>query len=545
LGRVLVIGLDGFEVSYADQLVAEGLLPTFAAQHDDAARVLLDHGPAQRSGLGWEHFWSGLTPQASGRESAVEFDVSNYHVWQEGARFRPFFADFATESVVFDTPYADLVRATGLRGVVAWGVHDPGLNGGAVSRPPGLVAEIEGIAGPYPATRWTYAVPWASADQCRLMGHDLKAGIEAREAAALWLLTERINDWDLAVVVISELHSGSEGLWHGVDPSHPLRQHPSTVAAGDALRGLYQATDRFVDRLVNATGASSVVVFSMSGMGRNRSDVSSMVLLPELLYRWAWGKPLLQVPVECSTAPDGVPGLASGPVGWERSWWGLRTQPPRIMRALHRVERMIRSLHRSTLPVGYMPLDWQPATWYRPWWPKMRAFALPSFYDGRIRVNLRGREARGVVDIAEYAVICDEIEDLLWACVDPRTGEPVVEAVERVAAADAPDLSSCGADLAVVWRGEANCCDHPQHGRIGPLPYRRTGGHTGPYGYAAISGPRIVPGDYGVASSFDVAPTILDLLGAAQPDHVSGTSLLDRLQGAGAQFDDHYGSELA
>jgi len=206
---------------------------------------------------------------------------------------------------------------------------------------------------------------------------------------------------------------------------------------------------------------------------------------------------------------------------------------------------MIRSLHRSTLPVGYMPLDWQPGTWYRPWWPKMRAFALPSFYDGRIRVNLRGREARGVVDIAEYAVICDEIEDLLWACVDPRTGEPVVEAVERVAAADAPDLSSCGADLAVVWRGEANCCDHPQHGRIGPLPYRRTGGHTGPYGYAAISGPRIVPGDYGVASSFDVAPTILDLLGAAQPDHVSGTSLLDRLQGAGAQFDDHYGSELA
>ena len=112
MGRVLVIGLDGFEVSYADQLIAEGMLPTLAAQRNCAATVLLEHGAAQRSGLGWEHFWSGLTPEASGRKSAVEFDPSSYGVWQEGARFRPFFDDLDTQTVVFDAPYGEALSRT-------------------------------------------------------------------------------------------------------------------------------------------------------------------------------------------------------------------------------------------------------------------------------------------------------------------------------------------------------------------------------------------------------------------------------------------------
>ena len=63
----------------------------------------------------------------------------------------------------------------------------------------------------------------------------------------------------------------------------------------------------------------------------------------------------------------------------------------------------------------------------------MPAFALPSFYDGRIRLNLRGRERDGVVDPADYERVCDDIEQLLRECRDPRTGEPVLAAVERVA----------------------------------------------------------------------------------------------------------------
>ena len=276
----------------------------------------------------------------------------------------------------------------------------------------------------------------------------------------------------------------------------------------------------------------------MGGMGPNISDVPSMLLLPELLFRWAFGKPLLRVPAESSAPPDGVPGLNGGPTGWERSWCPAPTSilPAAARRLGARATRPVRRLARAVVParptvrpVGYLSLDWQPATWYRPWWRRMPAFALPSFYDGRVRVNLRGREANGVVDLADYTAVCDEIEALRSACANPRTGEPIVEAVERTAPDDPLALDSSGADLAIVWHDSTNAFDHPEHGLIGPVPYLRTGGHTGPHGFALISGPGIVPGDHGVASSFDVAPTILDLLGRGDRDEISGTSLLPRL----------------
>ena len=43
-----------------------------------AARVLLDHGPAQRTGLAWEHVASGLSPEAARRWAAIEFDPTTY-----------------------------------------------------------------------------------------------------------------------------------------------------------------------------------------------------------------------------------------------------------------------------------------------------------------------------------------------------------------------------------------------------------------------------------------------------------------------------------
>ena len=129
---VLAIGLDGFEVSYMERLMAAGELPVLRAVRERSARVLLDHGPAQRTGLAWEHFWSGRSPEAAQRASAVEFDPSDYTVWQEGASFAPFFASLDAHAVVFDPPYADLAHAPGVDGVVAWGAHDPGAGPGRI-----------------------------------------------------------------------------------------------------------------------------------------------------------------------------------------------------------------------------------------------------------------------------------------------------------------------------------------------------------------------------------------------------------------------------
>jgi predicted AlkP superfamily phosphohydrolase/phosphomutase len=503
--RVVAIGLDGMDIGLVDRFIAAGRLPALAQLRARSARCLLDHGAAARTGLAWEHFASGLTPEAAGRSSAVELDPRTYEVWQEGTKCRPFFASTGRSVLVFDPPYTDIADAPDVSGIVGWGAHDPGLGGTSI-RLPGFDAVPE----PYPAARWMYATPWSSPNDTEDMRRALLDALAARTRTARWLL-DHAPPWELGIFVTGECHTAAEAFWYGLDPTHPLADHPSAPAAADAISAVYDAVDRFVAELLDVTDPDVVVAFSMGGMGTNTSDASSMALLPELLYRWATGETLLSVPESWRARPDAVPWLAEG-ASWDgesRTWFpsGTRSFTARARDA----RRRRRVARRSASVQGYLPLDWNPAARYREHWPSMRAFALPSFYDGRIRVNLAGRESRGTVALDDHQRLCDEVEALVRSCIDPRTGTAFVRDVERTT--DPMCLRPCDADITIVWEREAFAFVHPTLGLIGPVPPRRTGGHTGPYGFAYIDGRDAEPGDHGVRSAFDVAPTLLSLLG--------------------------------
>jgi len=53
----------------------------------------------------------------------------------------------------------------------------------------------------------------------------------------------------------------------------------------------------------------------MHGMGPNRSDVPGMVLLPELMHRYAFGRSFFAQPESWTLAADGIPIL-----GEEDDW---------------------------------------------------------------------------------------------------------------------------------------------------------------------------------------------------------------------------------
>ncbi len=546
--RVLAIGLDGYESSLGDKLMAAGELPALARLRSCSARFLLDHGPAQRTGLAWEQVSSGRSPQASSRWSAVAFDARTYEVWQEGTCLEPFTARLDTPAVIFDAPYFDLDRAPLTRGVVNWGAHDPGVETNA--RPMSLLAELESRFGPYPAKEWIYGIVWPSAEQARKMGDALVRATDRRAEAACWLLGERLPDWRLGLVVAGELHSAIEGLWHGIDPTHPLHRLPSAAPAADGLRAVYRAADRLVGRLIESFKEATVVVFAMGGMGPNRSDIPSMVLLPELLYRHAFGRPLMNEPEAWASASGGLPMLgededwsmavnaqihahgSNAQLDARRSRRGLMRSAashllPEPVKRL--VRRTVEQTTRASRGTSRQSLNWMPASRYQPFWRAMRFFALPSFSDGRIRINLAGRERDGQVLFSDYAAVCDEIEEILRSCRDSATGEAVVDAIERSGGSDPRRLGLSESDLVVVWRGAALGFDHPVMGRVGPVPYRRPGGHTGPFGVAYINGGGVTAGDFGVRSSFDVVPTIVDLLGETLPPGLSGSSLLARV----------------
>jgi predicted AlkP superfamily phosphohydrolase/phosphomutase len=535
----MAIGLDGLEATLAERFMAEGEMPALANLRKRAACFRLDEGPALRSGLPWEHVASGLLPHEGGRWGPVEFDPASYTAWQGGAEFEPWWAKTDLRVVVFDPPFVDLRRARNTQGIVAWGAHNAGTVG--ISRPESLLDEFVQRFGNYPAAEWQYGTPWPSAARARRMGEALSRAVDVRSQAAQWLASERFPEWDFFFVVASELHSGIEGLWHGVDTGHPLNTHPSASASAAALLDIHRALDRMVGQLVNIAGDAVIVVFNMGGMGPNCSDVQSMVLLPELLYRHAFGQPLLAIPPEWSANPKGLPILDEHD-SWETAKASWVPEPPNSQRATDTVRTFARRLPKPVkdLLTGArswtaerrkrrrplrQDLNYMPCYHYRHHWQRMPAFALPSFLDGRIRINLRGRERDGIVELSGHEETCRTLETLVGECRDPRTGEPAVATIERARTANPLALGSSESDLLIVWRDVAAAIEHPRLGLIGPVPLRRTGGHT-PHGIAYVAAPSLDPGDRGVRPSFDIVRTIVQLLGVEPTARIGGKSLL-------------------
>jgi predicted AlkP superfamily phosphohydrolase/phosphomutase len=100
---------------------------------------------------------------------------------------------------------------------------------------------------------------------------------------------------------------------------------------------------------------------------------------------------------------------------------------------------------------GVAELNLQPR--YR--WDRTRAIALATDQHGRIQVNLRGREARGIVEPRDYPALVDELEALLTGLTD-EAGRPLVKAVHRAGGDHPPERVP---DITFSWTRAASAED--------------------------------------------------------------------------------------
>jgi predicted AlkP superfamily phosphohydrolase/phosphomutase len=217
----------------------------------------------------------------------------------------------------------------------------------------------------------------------------------------------------------------------------------------------------------------------------------------------------------------GVP-IMDADSGWEpavlKRFSDFKSPARKLQRGLLSVARRLRLAKGSEFN-----LDWMPATHYRRFWRHMPAFALPAYYEGYVRLNLAGREKHGVIPAESYDDARTKIEKLVGECTDPVTGKRITAEFIRPKK-DKFDILASEADLLINWDGAPLAMEHPTLGRIGPIPYRRVGGHTGKSGVAFFSdrtGLEAVPS----ASSFDVVPTVIGMLGLEPVAGLSGRSL--------------------
>lgn len=549
MAKVAALGLDAAEWTFIEDLLARGVMPHLAALRARSLVARLDNVTAFRSELPWTQFATGRTAADLGYWGTVSFDPGTYRATAAGALDAPpFWARPGLRSLVFDVPHTVLRDDVEGTQVTAWGAHSPEYP--RASRPPGVLSDLDARVGRHPAFANDSDPGWYSAEYLENLAGALRLGAHRRLDALEALVAT--GDYDLVLATMSETHSGGHHLWHGVDPSHPLAGSRMADLAAHQVVSVYRAIDDCIGRFVRLAGDDTdVVVFSLHGMQTNANDLPSMVLLPELLHRHRFGAPVLRDPDQRAWRAAGMPPVVPPP---DRTWIGYMAErfadsrPEAVRNTLkravpHRVLEPVRRVlgrapdrlgplatpipdedrrDRSELTLGAREPDYQIVWRYHHRWPHMRAFALPTFSDGHVRINVRGRERDGVVDPAEYAAACDEVVDLVRACRDPRTGESVL--ADAIRTRDQPDDDGPAADLVLLWDGCADAFEHPHVGTIGPVPYCRTGEHSS-NGFAFAAGPDIQPGDAGHRSAFDLTPTLLALLGHDPGEGLAGRPL--------------------
>jgi predicted AlkP superfamily phosphohydrolase/phosphomutase len=543
---VIAIGLDSGDIGLCTRWMDQGRMPHLAALRARGRGILLQNSATNMAETSWTNFAAGAPPEDTGYWSQLRLQRGSYRMAEVGSYpfqdYPPFYAlgqDFRVATI--DIPQTRLSDDVNGVQLLAYGAHSAYAT--PSSRPAELFAQVTERYGPHPMFDRDKARLWRKESMAKLAA-GLKEGAARRAAIAADLLEEQA--WDLMIVVFSELHSGGHYLLHLGSPEHPL--HPTfggLFDGADPLAEVATAVDDGIGRLVAAApDDASFVVFSPEGMVPNNTDVTSMLFLPELLYRWNFpGKMAIRGAPHGDNHPPGPPITHPRSYGWARKCWSLKHDPNPLRRAIRQlvpveISRIMERVLGAPEGVGFInDYDpwFQPGMWYSDHWPRMKAFALPSYSDGYVRINLQGRDPQGLVERKDYGRVCDELADEILRMRDARTGESVATDVIRTGAEDGGAKRS-DADLVVKWTPKpADCVVTGSFGRVGPVPLSRAGGHNS-LGFAIAAGPAI--DQAGIADQgqlIDLAPTILELVGAPIPARLPGRSLLSHRSAQAAE----------
>jgi len=530
---VVAIWLDSADRATVEEMIASGKLPNLKQLRSSGAYARLQNVEPMLSETAYSTLMTGCSSATINYWSWLHYDAESCSMRSIGGydfrEFAPFYALSNDVNVcVFDVPKA--VLRDDLRGiqVLGWGAHSD--SAGGRSMPGELLCELEDLYGKSPAHRRDHA-DLGDARSILALWENLQTSLERRLTINRDLL--RRDKWDLFFTAFSELHAGTHFIW----PHPDLDRRDGFPINSELQIKLYQTVDAQLGELLKELDeATTVIVFSVEGMTSNRRDLPAMVFLPELMFRYSFpGKIALESdPARLTPSPESQAGISN----WVMEIWNHRVRTGKFSSFLREklgtinsvlIERMLGVGPTLFQPELFTVANFQPAVWYSPYWPYMKAFALPTFSDGYIRVNVRGRDKGGVVAPGEYYQVCSEIEELLHDLKDPATGAPIVSRVMRTRRSVEPFEQNCPCADLIVFFSESvrNSTFSSRLGKLGPMPYLMAGSHNTD-GFMIVAGPGVAQGStLNDGCALDVAPTILDALKLPIPEHMEGKSLID------------------
>jgi predicted AlkP superfamily phosphohydrolase/phosphomutase len=504
--KVLFIGLDAAEPSLIEEWSAEGSLPNLKKiieggiyqRTSSKIKIISDPWINVFSGIGvGEHgFYNNLLwdPEKMRSERKTPAEVGAHPFWHR-------FEEDGPRAVVLDMPFA--IQPENFNGVevFGWAPHD--ALAPFYTSPTELKPEITSRFGEPPYFEEKYA-PHTPSELVKVKKMLVRATASAAGLAKYLLESE---SWDLFMVIFGAPHRGGQKLWHQSCPGSE-EDEETRIELTNALKEIYQECDRVVGEiLARLEGETTILVYSPEGMGANtsRNDI----------------------------LPDMVSKIIAG-----ESKSSVLNQRPKYLSSLRKMVPIEwRDAVKSRLPTRFQDCL---TTFWRTGgidWSQTPAFAIVApDLAGLIRINLKGREAQGIVQPGEeFEFWVNRLSEGLFSFVDADSNRPIVaEVLER------DQLNLTGArveylpDLFIIW-DETPAANHREirsekYGAIAWLtPYKNPDGRSGnhkPEGFLLAAGPGF-PNGFSLPEirTEDIPVTILDLLGQKIPTYMTGRSL--------------------
>jgi predicted AlkP superfamily phosphohydrolase/phosphomutase len=343
-----------------------------------------------------------------------------------------------------------------------------------MSYPARFSADLYERLGAYRTLGWAEATWPLNEDRIdeKVFMDDLYRAFDDRAQVILQRLDAK--QWDLLVGVIESTDRVQHMMWRLIDPQHPMYDRNLAARYGDAIERVYRKCDEFVGEVMQRVDASTpIVIVSDHGFHSFRQSVNLNTWLVQEGFMAIQG----QQPGEKK-----LQDLFGGGTFWEN-------------------------------------VDWT----------RTKAYAMGL---GQIYLNLRGREAHGIVSPgAEAKQVESDLADRLMTMTDPKTNQRIVDAVykrEDVYAGpffdNASELQVGLADgYRVSWQSTLG---GSPPGLVYPNMKKWSGDH-GSFDYKQTAGVLISSRKVSAhePTIMDIAPTVLKYFGVPIPSDIDGKPL--------------------
>jgi predicted AlkP superfamily phosphohydrolase/phosphomutase len=526
MSRVCIIGWDGATFDLIEPWVAQGKLPNIAEVMRNGAHGALRSTLPPMTFPAWSSFMTGKNPGKHGiydftRPRPGTYDLEFVNGGQRRApSFWKLLSDAGRRVISISVPCT--YPPERVNGIVLSGFDAAGIGGSSGKldargmHPPEVYDELDRELGGHPIG--SFPIAEINDGQPDLALRKILAVIERKSATAKYLMQN--HEWDCFMILFGESDGVGHHFWKYCDPQSPLfTANPADMK--DSILQVYQALDRQLGELKSMLPPeTTLLMMSDHGFG----GVSNAVLYPN-----------------CWLREQGFLNFRGNASRWRSrmlnavKMHAVAWLPNAVQRLLSRVAQ--RQLGGIEAKVRYGVIDWS----------RSKAYFDENPYYPSLRINLKDREPRGIVEPgAEYEQLRNQLIEQLEDWRHPETGERIVhrayrreDVYEGPFVKDAPDIvvhwsthenytyafKVSAKSRSLAWTEDLD----PSQPESMAFFTGKSGSHRD-NGIFLAEGPRVEAGTtLEGARIIDVAPTILHLMDVAVPVDMDGEALIHML----------------